>query len=163
VSRRLAGWHDVERRSADGAVESTQSASAPQPVVDRSEGGATLLGLRYWHEATRMSAGVVRPRPRVDGVDLCVLGRGAALLSFGLPDIVVHEHRLACVYPITGGLLALRPGGELTLEQRDGTLSVSVRGFYPRWKGVLYEHVERRAHVALSRRYIRRLLGGRRL
>jgi hypothetical protein len=162
MPRQLGGWRALERRFPDGAVESVQSARADEPVVDRSEGGAALLGLRYWHEATRISAGIARPRARTDGVDLCAFGHGPALLSFGLPRLFADDAGLGCIYPITGGLLARRPGGELALEQRDGTLSVSVRGFVPRSKGFLYEQVERRAHVALSRRYIRRLVEGRR-
>ena len=75
-------------------------------------------------------------------------------------------------YPITGGLLARRPAGSITLTQsgRDTVeLSSRISGFVPRlaarpgrppWTGTLYEQVQSRIHVAISRRYFSRLARG---
>ena len=65
---------------------------------------------------------------------------------------------MSCRYPILGGLLSGREGGSLTLSQDGRDLSVAVNGFYGRR---IYEHVQRRVHVAISRRYFRRLLARR--
>jgi hypothetical protein len=77
---------------------------------------------------------------------------------------------VSCRYPIEGGLLAQRPAGEILFEQTGGPVSVlrsAIRGFFPRlaarqgrpdWTGALYNRVQSRIHVAVSRRYFSRLI-----
>jgi hypothetical protein len=168
-------WSTTQRRTAEGAIESEQRAVSPRPVVELSEEGARLLGSRYWSEVGHASRGIVRPRVTPRGVELRFLGLGPALLTFGHAEVVIGDAEISCRYPIRGGVLARRAGGALTLAQRGGErteLYAAVHGFYPRlgprpplpaWSGALYEHIQRRAHVAISRRYFARLIGeGRR-
>ncbi len=106
-----------------------------------------------------------------DGGRLRLLG-GANLLTFGSPAIAVDAESVSCRYPIQGGLLALRPGGSVTLAQRavDGEyeLSVTVEEYLPRlaarvgapwWTGALYakgtEPVPRRREPPLLRALVR--------
>jgi hypothetical protein len=66
-----------------------------------------------------------------------------------------------CRYPIAGGLLTRQPGGELSLSQsgsQPAELRAAVRAFVPRWSGTWYEQVQLRFHVAISRRYFKRLI-----
>jgi hypothetical protein len=66
-----------------------------------------------------------------------------------------------CRYPIAGGLLTRRPGGDLSLSQSGSQpteLRAAVRAFVPRWSGAWYEQVQLRFHVAISRRYFKRLI-----
>src|SRR4029450_912263 len=78
---------------------------------------------------------------------------------------------VSCHYPIEGGLLARRPGGEIDFAQTgDGptVLRSAIRGFFPGpaaragspdWTGALYNRVQSRIHVVVSRRYFARLIG----
>ena len=75
---------------------------------------------------------------------------------FERPRLEATETRAFCSYPIAGGLLARRAAGELSFEQTAGTLSSTVRGFFPRVAH--YDRLQGRAHVAISRRYFRRLI-----
>ena len=75
-----------------------------------------------------------------------------------------------CSYSIEGGLLAQRPAGEISFAQVGGSAPVvrsTIRGFFPRlaartgepdWTGALYNQVQSRIHVAVSRRYFARLV-----
>ena len=78
------------------------------------------------------------------------------------PEAMVDDVGVRCRYPIRGGLLARRPAGSITLSQRDSEppeLCAAVVGFVPRLgRSPLYDQLQRRVHVALSRRYLRRLL-----
>jgi hypothetical protein len=52
-----------------------------------------------------------------------------------------------------------RPGGTLTLAQTTGPeIRSTILGFFPRLGGALYSQVQRRFHLAVSRRYFRRLI-----
>ena len=156
----LDGWRSSERRRADGAIDSVQRALIARPAVEASEDGARSLGRRYWLEVRRASRGLVRPRERDGRVELRVLAFPPRLLTFGEPRLTVETHAVACLYEITGGVLARRPGGTVSLAQSSAgrpELSVAVEGFSPRL-GVLYGPVHRRFHVLVSRRYFRRLL-----
>ncbi len=105
------------------------------------------------------------------GMELRVIGRWPLLLAFGPPVTDVARRSLRCCYPITGGLLARRPGGEIVFAQdRVGDqlcLRSTITGFFPTlatrpgrpdWTGALYSQVQRRVHVAVSRRYFARLI-----
>src|SRR5690349_8557567 len=106
--RTPAGWHHDA---------SSESVTLTSPVVDRTTEGARRLGDRYWVEVARASRGLVRPLHTGTGVELRVLGRGAALLRLAGPEVVVDEECVSCRYRIVGGLLARAPAGVLTLTQ----------------------------------------------
>jgi hypothetical protein len=102
-----------------------------------------------------VTLGLVRFKVSAEGVKLLLLGGGPPLLSLGPAEVAVEDGLVSCRYPIRGGLLSGRAGGALTLSQHGRDLRVAVNGFYGRR---IYERVQRRVHVAVSRRYFRRLL-----
>ena len=84
------------------------------------------------------------------------------LLALGPAEVEAGGERVSWRGPIRGGLLARRPGGALALEQSGAgrpQLSVAVSGFVPRL-GVLYGPLQHPFHVAVSRRWLRRLSRG---
>jgi len=142
-----------------------------RPVVDGSVDGALRLGSAYWQEVERCTLGLVRAWQGLDGVELRLIGR-PLLLAFGRPVTTLAGGSLRCCYPITGGLLAHRPGGEIVFAQDsvDDRLRLrsTITGFFPAlaarpgepdWTGALYSQVQRRVHLAISRRYFTRLIG----
>jgi len=147
--RALAGWaHD----------ETSESATLAQPVVERNEDGARQLGERYWVEVARASRGLVRPIRTTNGVELRMLGRGPVLLRLAGPEVVIDDDRVSCRYRIVGGLLARAPAGVLTLTQSSSGLRAAVTEYIPRLGPGLYTHLQRRFHIAVSRRYFRALI-----
>lgn len=163
-------WETRQHQTDDGAVESEQRTSLGIPVVEFSESGAEHLGRAYWREVERTTRRFVRARERQAAIELRVLGRGPSLLRFGAPRIEATPKLARCTYPIAGGLLAQRPAGEILFEQTDGpepVLRSAIQGFFPRlaarrggpnWTGALYNRVQSRIHVAVSRRYFARLV-----
>jgi hypothetical protein len=157
----LDGWRAMRARSDDGAFESDEQVRVAEPVVEFSEHGARVLADRYWLEVSRVSRGVVRRRDTSLGLELRLLGRGPCLLSFGPAERTSDVDEVRCRYPIAGGLLTRQPGGELTLSQsgsQPAERRAAVRAFVPRWSGTWYEQVQLRIHVAISRRYLKRLI-----
>jgi hypothetical protein len=166
----LFGWESVERRRGDGAVDTAQRVMASRPVVTLTEDGGRSLGRAYWLEVVRACKGVVRCLESPAGVELLLFGLRPPLLRFGPGEVQVEADVVRCRYPVLGGVLARRPGGALTLSQvgkERPELRSEVTGFFPRlasapgapaWSGALYRHVQSRAHVALSRRFFRRLV-----
>jgi hypothetical protein len=166
----VEGWDTWERQTASGAVESEQSVTLRAPVVEFSDVGAQHLGQAYWREVEQATRRVVRAGVRNGSVELRILGKGPALLSFGAPQIQVTDELASCSYPIRGGLLARRSTGEIIFAQVDGSppvLRSTIRGFFPRfaarqgepdWTGALYNKLQSRVHVAVSRRYFARLI-----
>ncbi len=161
----LEGWETTERVLDSGAFESTQRVRVARPVVESSQSGARWLGIAYWQAVGRCTRGVVRARWRDDGGRLTLLG-GASLLSFGPPEVASSEELVTCRYAIEGGLLALRAGGSVMLEQRHADdhieLSVHVEEYLPRlaaragapwWTGALYAKGQSPLHAAVSRHY----------
>jgi hypothetical protein len=151
----------MRARSDDGAFESDERVRVAGPVVEFSEHGARVLADRYWLEVSRASRGVVRRRDTSRGLELRLLGRGPCLLSFGPAERTSDVDEVRCRYPIAGGLLTRQPGGELNLSQsgsQPAELRAAVRAFVPRWSGNWYEQVQLRFHVAISRRYFKRLI-----
>jgi len=66
---------------------------------------------------------------------------------------------VCCKFAIRGGLLARRAGGSLVLSQSsDGELRAALKGFVPRLAARPYEWIQRRIHVAISRRFFRSLI-----
>jgi hypothetical protein len=165
-------WESNQRQTALGAVESEQRVRLLRPVVDGSVDGAQRLGSAYWREVERFTFGLVRSRQGLHGVELRLLGRRPLLLAFGQPIMTLTEGSLRCCYPITGGLLAHQPGGEILFAQDQVDdhlwLRSTITGFFPAlaarpgepdWTGALYSQVQRRIHLAISRRYFSRLIG----
>jgi hypothetical protein len=162
VQRELEGWRSTRERRDDGAIHSDERARARAPVVASSPEGALHLGDRYWSEVRRVSRGWLRRRDTAFGVDLRLFGFGPSLLRFGPPELRVSADSVSCRYPIRGGLLARRPGGALTLSQRgagEPELRATVTAFVPRLVlPLLYDRLQHRLHVRISRRYFRRLI-----
>jgi hypothetical protein len=168
----LADWKTSQRQLPDGAVESEQQATLSAPAVTFDDRGAAALGERYWREVERATRGVVRARRTAQGVHLRLLGRGPVLLSFGRPRLEANTASVRCSFPIRGGRLARKAAGELTFAQLNGDrveLRSAIRGFYPAlaahegrrdWTGALYNSVQSRIHVAISRRYFATLAAG---
>lgn len=128
-------------------------------IVPFSEDGARSLGRRYWLEVAAWSRGLIRHRETADGPELSLLGADPALVRLGHAEVVVDSDHVRCRYPIRGGLLTLGAGGTLELSQRGRgptRLRVAVEGFLARG-GVVFA-LQRRAHVAISRRFFRRLV-----
>lgn len=167
---RLRGWHSEQRLSHRGSVDSAQRVLAATGVVPATQAGAARLGEVYWAEVERFTGRLVRPRATQGGFELRLFGRGPVLLRFGAPALAVVGGSTRCTYPIHGGGLARRAGGEIAFAQTEGAeveLSSVIRGFFPtlaarpgapRWAGLLYSHGQRRIHLAISRRYFSRLI-----
>jgi hypothetical protein len=167
------GWSSSHRRRSDGAIESTQRMVAPRPVVEHTVDGAMFLGAAYWREVERLTRGLVRARNRGSGMELRVAWRGPALLRFGAPQLTATTSAVSTTYPITGGLLARRAAGSMTLSMHGSADGVELRsaiaGYHPTlaarpgapaWTGELYEQVQARIHARVSRRYFHRLIDG---
>jgi hypothetical protein len=151
----------------DGALEVEQRASLPGRVVEHSQAGALRLGAVYWREVRALTLGLVRTRPDGDGVEVRALG--VALFRFERAETHVTDIEVSCAFAIRGGLLARGPGGSLTLAQEavGPVIRSTITGYSarlaaregrPRWTGALYNQVQGRLHLAVSRRYFRRLI-----
>jgi len=169
----VTGWETLERVLESGGFESRQRVLVAEPVAEASEAGARTLGVTYWQAVDRFTRGGVRASWRSGGGKLKLLG-GATLLTFGPPELSFDGDLVSCRYAIQGGLLALRAGGSVALEQRpEGgrqELSVTVEGYLPRlaaragappWTGMLYAKGQSPFHAAVSRRYFELLLSRR--
>jgi hypothetical protein len=171
----LIGWSTSHRRRDDGATESTQRAVVTGPAVDRSADGAAALGAAYWRAVARTTGGLVSRR-EIDAGSELRLGRGGpVLLRFGPPSYDVNATGVSAAFPITGGLLARRPSGSLTLSMearaRDGEVELrsAIAGYYPAlaarpgapaWTGEIYNQVQARMHARVSRSYFVHLAHG---
>ncbi|MBA2331645.1 MAG: hypothetical protein H0V94_02500 [Actinobacteria bacterium] len=166
----LRGWDTNERLLDSGGFESSQRVLVAEPVVESSESGARWLGVAYWQAVDRFTRGGVRPRWTDDGGRLTLLG-GMNLLCFSPPELTFSEELVSCRHAIRGGLLALRPGGSITLSQRRAgdelELTVTVEEYLPRlaarlgapwWTGALYAKGQSPFHAAVSRRYFTQLV-----
>jgi hypothetical protein len=166
----LHSWETSERLLESGGFESIQRVLAAEPAVESSDSGARWLGVAYWQAVCGLTRGVVRASWGAGGGRLRLLG-GANLLTFGEPELAVADDSVSCRYAIQGGLLALRPGGSVTLAQgRAGDefeLSVTVEEYVPRlaarvgapWgTGALYAKGQSPFHAAVSRRYFELLV-----
>ena len=162
------GWSSVEEYTADGAIHFEQRARPPAPAVDLSEAGARELAERYWREVEALTRRAVQARRFADGVELRLLGRWT-LLRFGRSETTVGSSAVLSRFPILGGALTRTPGGSITFAQTvapELELRTTVDGFVPRlggragrpdWSRALSWELQRRLHVAISRRYLTRL------
>ena len=167
----VTGWETLERMLESGGFESRQRVLVAKPVVEASEAGARTLGVTYCQAVDRFTRGGVRASWTGGGGKLKLLG-GATLLTFGPPELSFDGGLvISCRHAIQGGLLALRAGGSVALEQRpEGgrqELSVTVEGYLPRlaarsgappWTGMLYAKGQSPFHAAVSLRYFELLL-----
>ena len=169
----LYSWETSERLLESGGFESRQRVLVTEPAVESSDSGARWLGVTYWQAVAGFTRGVVRATWSDGGGRLRLLG-GANLLTFGPPATAAEGDAVSCRYPIQGGLLALRPGGSVTLAQRavggEYELTVTVEEYLPRlaaragapwWTGALYAKGQSPFHAAVSRRYFELLVRGR--
>jgi hypothetical protein len=155
---RLEGWRSVQQRGEDGTIESDERVSASRAVVPATRAGARLLGERYWLTVRRSSFGLVRLRATRDGSVLRLAG--APLLRFAPAELAAGANIVRCSFAIQGGLLARRAGGTLVLSQSNGSeLRAALTGFVPRLGARPYDRIQRRIHVAISRRFFRSLIG----
>jgi hypothetical protein len=155
----LDGFRSTERRGPDRSLVTEQTLTTGRPIVPFSEVGARALGGRYWAEVTRATRRLLRYRETGEGLEVRILGVGPALLRFGGVEVAVGTERVSCTYRIRGGLLALGEGGTISVSQVGRTpteLRVVVDGFLAR--GGLVYALQRRLHVAISRRFFRRLI-----
>jgi hypothetical protein len=159
VSRaRLEGWRSIGERRDDGSIHSDERAMTSRAVVPATEAGARRLGERYWLTVRRASRGLVRLRRTREG-SVLHLAR-APLLRFAPAELSVGHACVRCSFPIRGGLLARRPGGTLVLSQSNGSeLRAALTGVVPRLGARPYDRIQRRIHVAISRRFFRSLIG----
>lgn len=168
----MKGWETNERVLDSGGFESRQRVLVDAPVADESDAGARWLGVTYWQAVGGFTRGLVRAQWNHEGGRLRLLG-GATLLRFAPPTLEHGAGRVSCCYAIDGGLLALRPGGSVTLAQHaaDGgyELTVTVEEYVPRlaarvgspwWTGALYAKGQSPFHAAVSRRYFELLTRG---
>jgi hypothetical protein len=160
MRRELEGWRSTHRRAPDGSIESDERVKAAQTVVERSDRGARRLGRRYWLELDRAGRGMVRARATPAGIEVRLFGSGPPLFRFGPAETAYDDEHVSCRYPICGGLLTRRPGGAICLSQtgrEEPELRAAVTSFVPRLGG-LYERVQHRLHVEISRRYFQSLI-----
>jgi hypothetical protein len=158
----LAGWGSWRRIGADGAVDSEQRVQVDAAVVGRSEGGARRLAASYWDELNGFGRRLFSARQHPGGVDVRFLRSGPVLLALGPVETEISGTAIAASHPILGGLLVRRRGGRISFEQLEREpieLRSRISGFYPR-RGPFYGLVQWKLHVAVSRRYFRRLIGG---
>jgi hypothetical protein len=155
---RLEGWRSLQERGEDGTIRSDERVNASRAVLPATEAGARMLGDRYWFTVRRSSLGLVRLRAAREGSVLRLAG--APLLRFARPQVAADARGVRCSFPIRGGLLARQAGGMLVLSQSsDGELRAALTGFRPRLSARPYDRIQRRIHVAISRRFFRDLLG----
>jgi len=152
-------------------TSSQQRISLDHAVVEASERGARMLADAYWAEIRRLTLGTVRVRTELGGLELVFVGI-VTLFRFGRPELVATPDRVECCFPITGGILAKRSGGTLSIAQHAGAdpeLVVTVEDYAPRLdsgperggvRTFAYRHLQRRAHAAIGRRYLARMTGG---
>jgi hypothetical protein len=164
----IRGRDSWQRQTAGGAVESGQRVLLDRAVVEFNQGGAESLGRAYWDEVQRSTLGLVRIQKRGQALDLCVFGCGPRLLSFGVAAVEVALSRVSCRYSVSGGLLARKLEDEISFTQsaagqielrsaiRDFFPSLAARAGEPWWTGALYNVVQSRIHVWISRRYFAR-------
>ena len=130
-----------------------------------------ILGATYWREVERLTRGLVRTRSSTGSTELRLARRGPTLLRFGPPRLTATTDAVSATYPITGGLLARRAAGSISLSMHGGAdgveLQSAIADYYPTlaarpgapaWTGELYDQIQVRIHARVSRRYFHRLI-----
>ena len=139
-----------------------------RPVVESSERGARELADAYWSEIGRITLGLVRAKATRGGTELALVG-ALSLLRFGGPEVSTTADHVECRFPITGGALAKRSGGSLTIAQHAGPspeLVVTVEDYAPRLdsgrqhgglRTLAYRRLQLPVHAAIGERYLNRM------
>ena len=168
----LREWESTQRQTAHGAVESEQRVRLLRPVVDGSVDGAQRLGSAYWREVERFTFGLVRSRQASTGWGCGCSGGGRSCWpSAGLSQTLPRDRCAAA----TRSPVACSPTNPVARssspQDQAGDrlwLRSTITGFFPAlaarpgqpdWTGALYSQVQRRIHLAISRRYFSGLIG----
>ena len=103
----------------------------------------------FFNDIPALSLGLIRVRRRV-------LRMGPLpLIRFGLPQPIDGGWS----WPITGGLLARRAGGELRFQWTGGCLAGSLTGYRPALPRPIHFATQARVHHLVTRLYLLRLRG----
>lgn len=78
-----------------------------------------------------------------------------ALLRFGPPAVTGQ----GVTWPIEGGLLAARPGGQWRIEATGGRVEVVATGYAPRLPRPIYDLTHLQVHLLFTRLFLLRLRG----
>jgi hypothetical protein len=119
--------------------------SVRTPVAPSPE----LLRDFYFPAAERLTLGLVRYRDRAFRLG------PLTLIAFGSPSPTRH----GWTFPISGGLLAAEPGGELWIGSNDGRTTVALAGYRPRLPLPVYRATQLLYHHFVSRMALLRLRG----
>jgi len=103
----------------------------------------------YFAATERLTLGLVRYRDRALRVG------PLTLVSFGEPSRTAHGWS----FPITGGVLAAEPGGEVWVSSADGRTTVAVVGYHPSLPLPLYRVTQSLFHHFISRLALLQLRG----
>lgn len=109
---------------------------APEDLRDRRDD--------YWRFLERLLLGAVRYR---DGT---IYGLGLPLIRTGPAEFRSE----GWVWPIRGGLLVARPGGEIGFGVEDGHLVGFLRGYRPLLPAPLYRFTQRPVHQLITRLFL---------
>lgn len=104
---------------------------------------------RFFVDVGRLTGGLVRGEHWRLRLGLLTL------IAFGEPEF----DGSTWTWPITGGLLARRPGGSLSYGWREGALFAVVDGYAPRLPAPLYVLTQVPVHRLLTRRFLLGLRG----
>ena len=114
----VTGWETSERVLESSGFESRQRVLVAEPVVEASEAGARTLGVTYWQAVNHFTRGGVRASWTGGGGKLKLLGGADAAHVRAAGAVVRRRSRQRAGTRSSGGLLALRAGGSVTLAQR---------------------------------------------
>jgi hypothetical protein len=105
----------------------------------------------YWRFQEALFGGLLRTR------DDTIYGLGLPLIRLG-PGRFSGE---TWSWPITGGLLARRPGGEIGFGLRNGRLTSFLAGYQPRLPAPVYKLTQRPLHQLITRLFLLQQRGRR--
>ena len=126
-----------------------------RPVVEFSAAGAERLGRSVLARGSPPDR-LARAPARARRLARTAAARRAGAAALRPADARGQRDPSLLQLPDPGGLLARRAAGELSFEQTADALRSTIRGFFPRVAN--YDRLQGRLHVAVSRRYFRRLI-----
>ena len=128
-----------------GSVQVEDSVESAQPL------SGAILRDAFPRDIQRLTLGLVRHR------DGSLWFGPLELIRFGPPSVSDGAVR----WPIEGGLLALAPGGTLTLRSESGALTSVVEGYRPTLPLPIYAVTQVPFHHLVTRLFLLRLRGRR--